>query len=85
MTCSLISYPFYVHTTGNNFDAEAAQQLSRALQHLPQLTALYLDDCEIGTEGARHIASAVKNLSNLRTLSLCTCGICELGGYLLAE
>ncbi len=70
---------------GNNFDAEAAQQLSRALQHLPQLTALYLDDCEIGTEGARHIASAVKKLTNLRTLSLCTCEITAAGAYVLAR
>ena len=71
--------------TGNNFDAEAAQQLSRALQHLPQLAALFLDDCEIGTEGARHIAGAVKKLTNLRTLSLCTCEITAAGAYVLAR
>ena len=70
---------------GNNFDAEAAQQLSRALLHLPALTALYLDDCEIGTEGARHIAGAVKKLSNLQTLSLCTCEITAAGAYVLAR
>lgn len=75
----------HVDLSGNNFDAEAAQQLSRALQHLPQLTALYLDDCEIGTEGARHIASAVKKLTNLRTLSLCTCEITAAGAYVLAR
>jgi len=75
----------HVDLSGNNFDAEAAQQLSRALQHLPQLTALYLDDCEIGTEGARHIASALKKLTNLRTLSLCTCEITAAGAYVLAR
>ena len=88
MSVSLIPCPHLflcLPTTGNNFDAEAAQQLSRALQHLPQLTALYLDDCEIGTEGARHIASALKKLTNLRTLSLCTCEITAAGAYVLAR
>lgn len=70
---------------GNNFDEEAAEQLSRALHHLPGLTALYLDDCEIGSTGARHIAAALKKLSNLRTLSLCTCEITAAGAYALAR
>jgi Ran GTPase-activating protein (RanGAP) involved in mRNA processing and transport len=70
---------------GNNFDAESAAQLSRALQHIPGLSALFLDDCELGSEGARHIAAAVKKLKNLRTLSLCTCEITAAGAYMLAR
>lgn len=71
--------------SGNNFDGEAVGQLARALQHFPSLEALYVDDCEIGSSGARHIAAAVKKLSNLRTLSLCTCEITAAGAYVLAR
>lgn len=70
---------------GNNFDEEAVSQLARALQHFPSLEVLYIDDCELGSGGAKHIAAAVKKLSNLRTLSLCTCEITAAGAYILAR
>ena len=61
------------------------EQLSRALTQLTNLTELYLDDFEIGSAGARHVAAAVKMLTNLRTLSMTTCEITSSGGYVLAR
>jgi Ran GTPase-activating protein (RanGAP) involved in mRNA processing and transport len=55
------------------------------VHHLAGLQTLYLDDCEIGSAGARHIAAALKKLQNLRTLSLCTCEISAAGAYAVAR
>lgn len=44
-----------------------------------------MDDCELGTKGARELAGALRKLTNLRTLSLCTCEITAAGAYVLAK
>ena len=49
------------------------------------LTALYLDDNEFGTDGAKSIAKNLKFLSKLKTLSCCTCEITAGGAYFLAK
>jgi hypothetical protein len=52
---------------------------------MPNISALYIDDCEIGSKGAKALAAVLEELPSLRTLSLCTCEITASGGYTLAR
>ena len=68
-------------------DVDAAAGIAAAVEQMPNLTALLIDDCDLGTEGAKCIAKAIAagKLPKLRTLSCCTCEITAAGAYYLAR
>mmetsp|Transcript_22072 Transcript_22072/g.21330 ORF Transcript_22072/g.21330 Transcript_22072/m.21330 type:complete len:491 (-) Transcript_22072:355-1827(-) len=77
----------YLDLSGNDMEAEQAEELSTLLQspHMSGLKDLSIDDNEIGSEGAVFLAEGVKGLKSLETLSLCTCEVTAVGVYTLAR
>lgn len=84
-SCTTGTTLLHLDLSGNGINDKVIENLIRALDHLPSLQALYLDDNEIGSKGCHLLAIVIKKLNNLKLLSLCTCEITASGGYAIAK
>ena len=73
--------------SGNDMTAEQAAELGALLQapSLAGLKDLAVDDNELGSEGAVAIASGLRSLQQLETLSMCTCEVTAAGAFAVAR
>jgi Ran GTPase-activating protein (RanGAP) involved in mRNA processing and transport len=62
--------------SGNDIDGALCKKLAQWLiSATPNLEALYLDDNDLESEGAKILATAYTRLSSLQSLSLCSCSM----------
>lgn len=74
----------YIYT-GSEINEEMMEELCVALLKLPKLQELLLDDNEFGTDGCTVLAGALRQLSCLTKLSVCSCEITANGALAIAK
>lgn len=62
-----------------------SQNLSKALQYIPKLKILELNNCFLGEQGIRHLSSTISELCFLEVLSLGNNNLQQEGARLLGE
>lgn len=76
----------FLDLSGNEINEENMEVVVEWLgKVVPSLQTLYLDDNEIGSDGAILLTRSIPRLSSLQHLSLTTAEITGKGGFLLAK
>lgn len=72
--------------SGNEISEDTMEVLTDWLASaVPNLTHLYLDDNELGSDGVLLLSRVISKLTNLTVLSLNTCEITAKGGFSIAK
>lgn len=84
---NILSMRLSLWIVGDDLDSECIAAFTRWVSGgaLANVQHLWLDDNELGNDGAKELAKAVSSLKSLVSLSCCTCEIMGDGAYSLAK